>query len=404
MSMKSLAIVAALLWLACCPATALRAHPAPPAGWLAEPNSNGTEYIGPGERELVNATEFVDQPNIVTEDVARKMLNGLARSGCATSATTKNLYGGQAVQLDSRSASHLCTVIAGRAGGVFHLIVAVTDLRAGTQNAGPFASALARHYFAGNAPLPPAAQAPARQRDAAPPAALPAKGGGAILAPVRSSGTEGIWVGLSLRTVYDPVTAVRLEYGTDYLVLTRGGYFMRDVPDEAGFTDQAAIQMAAKSPDRAGRVTVQGANLLLRFASGETMIAKGTGQGANRTYRLDNVDFSPKLLFRDGTMLNGSYSSTRITRTGTESFVVGDTDLVFTRDGRFAKGGNVTISGGFYSIIGGDARNSGTYFVKDSAVHLRYGSGQTETLSMWAEKPNDVIWFNGEMHKLPSEE
>lgn len=373
-----------------------------PAGWTVTNNANGTTYASAASKEVVQVTSFPDPANITNMDFAQKLLSSLNKVGCgpANTAFSDLLFQGQAIRLTSIKGNVRCTVTIGRKAGTMHAFASVGNTS--TDVAGGFSYALAAEKFGASGPSTVTNKAaPPTQQAATRPA--PPVGSAGIGKTVQSARTSGIWIGLGQRTVYDPVLTVRLEYGTYYLILTPGGYFMTDYPEKAPFNDAAAQAMARKYPEQAGKFQVQGNNLILRFASGKTETVVGKGAGASRNYVYDEIDYAPKLRFADGTLLNGSYSNTRITRTGADSFVVGDHDLTFTREGRFAKGGRVSVSGGFYSILGGSSSEVGRYFVRDSAVHLQYDNGKTEILSIWAEKPDNVIWFDGDMYKRPGD-
>jgi hypothetical protein len=116
---------------------------------------------------------------------------------------------------------------------------------------------------------------------------------------VSSTGTHGVWVALVSGYVYDPQFTTRLEYSTRYLVLTKGGYFMFKLPDDAGFTDEAAIAMMKETPKMAGRYSLAGSALTLRYGDGTVEKARAD-QGS---YELDNNIYNPKRYFADGTAL-----------------------------------------------------------------------------------------------------
>ncbi len=405
-----LMLIFSLSWLCRLPAQAF-AQTAPPADWNVKKSEAGDEYYSPSGKDMVIVSRFGDNATIDSEKFARLMIEKFAEYGCPPvgSVAPQRPYGDRAVLIKTTSATHRCGVLAGRNGNTFYLIMSLTGSGSGADISGNLREGLTRDIF--GAPVASGASGPSSSTvssKAGPPSIqktvarpTPPVGSAGIGKTVPSSGTSGIWIGMGTRSVYDPVTAIRLEWGLYYLILTPGGYFMTDYPSMAPFSDAAAIAHGREYPEEAGTFKVQGNNLILSFASGKTETVVGKGAGTSRNYVYDDIDYAPKLTFANGTMLNGIYSNTRITRTGVDSFVVGDSDLTFTREGRFARGGNVSISGGWYSILGGEKSETGTYFVRDSAVHLQYDSGKSEIMSIWAEKPNDVIWFDGDMYKLP---
>jgi hypothetical protein len=212
---------------------------------------------------------------------------------------------------------------------------------------------------------------------------------------VSSTGTYGVWVALKDQTNYDPQAMMwRNELGVYYMVLTKGGYFMFTLPDNGGFTDEAAIAMMKESPKMAGRYSLVGNILTLRYGDGTVEKARAD-QGS---YELDNESYNPKRYFADGTALSGPYSSSSITPTYA-GFVVGERDFDFTADGRFGYGRAVSMSTAAYSSTGGREGRGGRYYIKDSAIHLAFDDGDRAVWPIWQEDQNGPIWFNGEMYK-----
>ncbi len=366
-----------------------------PQGWTKTSDDNGITLTSSTGQDEINIIVLGDQPGVDLVQLARAFIGKLQKFGCGNGASDSvdEIADRKAIRIATEQGGVQCSVIIGRSKGT--LLMMANIGRTPGVDASLTLLGMARTIFE-NSPVPP----PQRIAATAPP---PVASGLPIGHSVVSAGTRGVWVAIVTKTVYDPVTAIRMEMGLDYLILTPGGYFMAELPKNAGFTDAAAKAMMQSSPKYAGRFVVSGQNLILKYASGETKTAIGSGKGADKMYALDGDEYRPKRIFSDGIMMNGSYGNTRITRTGADSFVVGDHDLVFSRDGKFSRGGSVSVSGGWYSILGGDTAKSGTYFVKDSAVHLNYANGEREVLPIWAEEPNDVIWFEGDMYKLPTQ-
>jgi hypothetical protein len=213
-------------------------------------------------------------------------------------------------------------------------------------------------------------------------------------ASVESSGNYGVWVALVNRSVYDPVMTIRMELGVDYLILTKGGYFMRQLPDNGGLTDSAAQAVIKKDQDLGGRYTLSGNVLTLRYANGKVE----QGRASKGGFELDFESYNPKRFFADGTALSGAYSSTSITSTGV-GFVVGERDFDFTLDGRFGFGRAVSMSTTAISSTGEREGRGGRYYIKDSAIHLAYDDGERSVLPIWQESQGGPIWFDGQMYK-----
>jgi hypothetical protein len=363
-----------------------------PQGWTQIRGENSFTFTAPTRQDEINILILPDQPGADLIQLSRTFIAKMQKFGCGDGASesANPVADGKAIRIAAKQGGVECSVIIGRSKGTL-LMMASVGKTPGV-DASIVLLGMAREIFA-DSPVPPPQIA-----KATPPPKIAGLSG---VQSVDSAGTRGVWAAIVTKTVYDPVTAIRMEIGLDYLILTPGGYFMAQLPEKAGFNDAAAIAMMQSEPKYAGKFMVSGQNLILKFASGETKTAIGSGKGIDKMYALDGDDYRPKRFFPDGAMLNGIYGFTRISQYAAEGFAVSDNDLVFSRDGRFSRGGKVSISGDTFSILGGDTSKSGTYFVKDSAVHLNYTNGEREVLSIWAEEPNDAIWFDGDMYKLP---
>ena len=311
----------------------------------------------------------------------------------AQSQSSQSILGGIAHRILATNKNRQCAVIVGRSNNIDILVLSSSsaaidahrwalDIAAKTLNTKITASDNPQTNIA-------AAQTDMQK--------LRPSGGASQSVPV--SGHNGVWVWLGTRTVYDPVTTVRLEWGINYLVLTDSGYFINEMPYGGGLNDagmQAAIQ---KSQFNGGRYSIAGNQITLNYASGKTETATQSKAGKSWVITMNGNEYTPKRIFPDGAVLSGIYTNSSVTKTGVDSFVTGDNDMTFSADGRFVKGGSSAISTIDYSVIGGDKRQGGSYYIKDSALHLNYIDGRIEIMSMWQDKPNDAIWFNGDMYK-----
>lgn len=95
--------------------------------------------------------------------------------------------------------------------------------------------------------------------------------------------------------------------------------------------------------------------------------------------------------------MSGSYSSERISLAGS-TFVVGSNDYNFLLDGRFAKGGKVSMTSDAVSSIGKRNVKTGRYEIKASALYLYYTDRTREVYSMFQETADKNIWFNDTMY------
>jgi hypothetical protein len=213
----------------------------------------------------------------------------------------------------------------------------------------------------------------------------------------QNSGAHGLFVAIGPKTVYDPVLTIRMEIGLHYLVLTKGGFFLDELPDSGGFDDASVQRHLAKKPETGGTYAMAGNMITLRFASGKT--AQAQRKGTNIIY--DDNDYGPKIMFKENARLSGPYTSTSVTNYGPGGFVVGSNDYDFSPDGRFGHGRQVSVANTGFTIQGGKEGRGGTYRIENSALILNYDNGEVRVLSLWAEKPDDAIWFDGEMFKRP---
>ncbi len=361
-----------------------------PAGWSVTIDGVNRQFVSPDKRGQIMLMYFNDDPAKDLNDLAKKGLQSGIITTCPKDlpVTVEQLAGG-AVQASMRGTAIDCSMIAGRNAGSIALIVAYgADARIGAKDK---AKAIASKIF-GNAKSGKAIAA------AKVPVAKPGLGSKPV------TGHHGVWVNLGMQTVYDPVMSIRMEYGTNYLVLTESGFFANELPHNGAFNDEGMRAIIRDDKHAGGRYIISGNKITLNYASGKVETATQSKSGNSWIIALDDAEYSPKRIFPDGATLSGAYTNSSVTRTGVDSFVTGDHDLTFSTDGRFVKGGNVSIAGGSFTIIGGDNRGSGTYYIKDSALHLTYADGTKEIMSMWQETPNDAIWFNGNMYKVAGDE
>jgi hypothetical protein len=196
---------------------------------------------------------------------------------------------------------------------------------------------------------------------------------------------------------YDGINGLVLMAVDETLIFTTGGYFFYGVPENVSLDDSGAQEIMRKDPDHAGRYVMGSGSATLTFANGkrETVLAAKRGQ----TWELEFRDrtMQPKMTFMSGGYLSGNYSTTRISQAGS-TFVVGEDDYSFAPDGRFAKGGSVSLSSAAVSSIGGRDVRTGRYEIKASALYLSYEDGTREVYSMFQETAGKEIWLNDQMY------
>jgi hypothetical protein len=387
--MKMMRAFLSLITLFFASAVSAQTFPPPivPEGWT-ELVENGTRlYRAPGNAAfvLVKIGPIPDENEIDFRDVVDGMYaDGGLLSNCGeTKYIRKNyLFDNKATELLGGEIGIECSAIAGQYAGKGYMVYV-----RGRENDGHDAPQKARLILGRLMGLTQSGK-PTQYDVQIPTGPMARK------PSVSSTGTYGVWVALVSGYVYDPQFGSRLEYGTQYLVLTKGGYFMFKLPDDAGFTDDAAIAMMKETPKMAGRYSLAGGALTLRYGDGTVEKARAD-QGS---FELDNNSYNPKRYFAEGTALSGAYSSTKITSTGV-GYVVGEGDFDFAPDGRFGYGRAVSMTGADFASRGGREGRGGRYYIKDSAIHLAFDDGDRAVWPIWQEDQNGPIWFNGEMYK-----
>jgi hypothetical protein len=375
-----------------------------PPGWTKKTAENGLiGYFAPGDKGLITVRSVPMPPEDSLQLGAIQYYGEMMGKQCGFPEGTM-----PTLMLEDRVAriqvvlpNYTCTFFTAKQGQYMLLVMALGETASSVDQmaldivAKRIGAAPAMPPKAvGKAPITPVAPvktAVAPAKNISPPAIKSQSG------TVQSKGTQGIFTALFGRNVYDATMGVRWEFGVSYLVLTKGGLFLTDLPDEGGFDDASVQKHIVKNPDDGGSFTISGKQMSLRFASGKTAII--TIKGDDFIY--DGETYSSELYFADGATLSGPYTSTSVTNYGPGGFVVGNNDYDFTPDGRFGHGRQVNIANTGFTIKGGKEGRGGTYRIANSALHLTYDDGEQRVLSLWAEKPDDAIWFDGEMFKRP---
>ncbi len=210
-------------------------------------------------------------------------------------------------------------------------------------------------------------------------------------------GLIGMWRSDWMEHEFNAFNGLQLVAKSYTLIFTKGGYFFYGVPDSVGLDDDGAQIMMRTDPHNVGRYKVVGKTIQLNFAKGEmeTVEAQSRNNVWDLTFR--NRIMSPKMTFVTGGGLSGTYSSERISQAGT-TFVVGNSDYNFSLDGRFAKGGKVSMTSAPVSSIGKRNVKTGRYEIKASALYLYYDDGTRETYSIFQETAGGNIWLNERMY------
>jgi hypothetical protein len=319
--------------------------------------------------------------------------------GCVgiTKATLETVMNGRARRLHSKGPTLNCDLYFATQGGKGIMVIAMEQPNA-QANAASVAEALLAMRL--GRPAVPSSQATAdgTQRQ---PSVLPRLTGG----PARASdpvGLVGMWRSDWVENRYDGINGLVLMAVDETLIFTSGGYFFDGVPENVSLDDSGAQEIMRKDPELAGRYVMGPVSTTLTFANGkrETVRTAKRGQKRGQTWELEFRDrtMQPKMTFMSGGYLSGNYSTTRISQAGS-TFVVGEDDYSFAPDGRFAKGGSVSLSSAAVSSIGGRGVRAGRYVIKGSALYLSYDDGTRETYSMFQETAGKEIWLNDQMYR-----
>ncbi len=407
---KGLRAFALLNFLAIAAIAPLRANWTAPSDWTVQTADNGAIMSAhPQRKAFVIERNFPDLDTDHMPEALRQLARiaavaKLCPSLAAAEPTT--FSGGRAASLGSHEGQCDCYLYAfAAAQGIKSVLVIEPP---GTPVG---VDALVRSYVMRATAAGPASTPGPTIAQAAPNAALPGRRLGnppatAARGPIGPNGLAGVWVGVVVRPYYDPVIGMTVGAQVDKLVLTRGGYFMDEMPSHAALNDGAAIALSQKEPTSAGRYTVLPGKIVLTFASGktETVIARQRG-GAWELSR-DGNTFQPKHTFPTGSTLSGSYTTQSVAQTmggsgmsGSGVFVFGQRDLSFSSDGRFARGGEVSTTAPSFVIQGAPRQQSGRYRIEDSGLILSYDDGHVEISSLWTDTSGPEIWIDDTMYK-----
>jgi hypothetical protein len=386
-----------------------------PQGWSQSPSKNGTQI-----------TYTNDEASILISALTQANANNLP--AILRSADRPNFCSGisqiqpipvmnsRGIKYEVRGAGTNCAFIVGnfseRDPQNFGVLVIAMEQSNSKSNALPFAQSLFEAVMkrnngeaqASNAPPAPLANSGAgvRGQSPTPPTvSMPQKELPSKPYPLAKSaepkGLIGMWRSDWVENQFTAFNGLQLMAKDNTLIFTSGGYFFDGVPDSVGFDDAGAQTIMRKDPGSAGRYKIAGSTIQLSYANGEKETVEAVNRNNDWTLTFRNRVMSPKLTFMYGGGLSGTYSSQRITQAGT-SFVVGNNDYNFSLDGRFAKGGKVSLSSDVVSSIGKRNVKTGRYEVKASALYLYYDDGTREVYSMFQETKEENVWFNDRMY------
>lgn len=373
------------------PVTALSAGPPAPAGWTAVEGQIGTTYTHASQTAVILLRELPLEAEQNTGLAAAMDIPGVCEG--LSKAPFETPAGGTVRRVTSRSATMRCVLIFEKTKVKNAVILAMEQV-------GSKANAEAAQQIILNAITQiasPAAQVNSTAVNTAQPKPAAPPSTGKLARASYPVGLVGLWRSDWVENQYRAFTGLTLVALDNTLIFTSGGYFFNGVPDGTSLDDAGAVEMTRKDPANAGRYSYAGGILSLNYADGqkETVAAKKDGQSWQLIFR--GRPMSPKMTFVSGGVLTGEYSTQRITDAG-GIFVVGADDYSFAPNGRFAKGGSVSMSSAAVSSIGGRNVRGGRYVIKGSALTLSYDDGETEVYSMFQETAGENIWLNGQMY------
>jgi hypothetical protein len=363
-----------------------------PDGWTQSETAAGTTYMHQSAGAMIIigplSLERAQNPQQAAATMDKP-------GGCVglTKAPLETVMNGRAQRLRSTSPSVDCALYVATNGEKGMMVIAIEQPTA-KANAARIAESLLERQL-GPAPMlasPEKSPSPPRQ-----PTLLTRPMGGLARAsdPV---GLVGMWRSDWVENRYDGINGLVLMAVDETLIFTSGGYFFDGVPENVSLDDSGAQEIMRKDPAQAGRYSVSTGLVTLTYGNGKRETVRAAKKGQTWDLEFRNRAMQPKMTFMAGGALSGNYSTTRISQAG-GTFVVGEDDYSFAPDGRFAKGGQVSLSSAAVSSRGARGVRSGRYVIKGSALYLTYDDGTHEVYSMFQETAGKEIWLNDQMYR-----
>lgn len=369
-------------------AASASAQPFAASDWTESAGPNGSKVFTHKSQSAVVMVGGggADGPSL-DADIVRFSADMIKSGNCPGTGKPQSILNGQARQLNLDAATMNCTFVVGRHENAKFGIIAL-------EQAGSVAGAraLAGRFAAGfvGSQVGEAAGGGAVAREQRRPETAIGANGRAL----PPQGLIGMWRADWVENRFNAFTGLSLTSQNSTLILTRGGYFFAAVPSGAGFDDASAIAQARSAPGTAGRYRISGNSITLDFADGTSKTAQLSRGGGGNSISFDGRALVPKLTFPDGASLTGSFSSRRISNAGSGVFALGEDDLSFSADGRFAKGGRVIVSTPARSEFGQRSGGGGGYRIQGGALYLEYHNGKQEVFSIFQEDAKTGIFLN----------
>lgn len=386
-----------------------------PNGWSVAPGNNGTQYNF-GDNEASVSLSRVTQGNAKNIDTVLRSADRPSLCNGISKVQPIPVVNPRGNKYEVRGASKNCTFIFGTSADrdaqePVVLVIAIEQANSNS-NASTFAQTLFDSAMKQNTPAAPAntsppestagnsakamGQSPSPQSGPTPQKDLPSKAY-ALAKSAEPKGLIGMWRSDWVENQFTAFNGLQLMARDNTLIFTSGGYFFDDVPISVGFDDAGAQTIMRTKPGNAGRYKVVGATIQLDYADGKKGFVEAVNRNNDWTLTYHNRVMSAKLTFMAGGGLSGSYTSERISQAGS-TFVVGNNDYNFSLDGRFAKGGKVSMTSDVVSSIGKRNVKTGRYEIKASALYLYFDDGAREVYSMFQETKAENIWLNNQMY------
>jgi hypothetical protein len=373
-----------------------------PSGWTKSATKNGTSYnYGNDEASIlvskVGRANFSNLPSVIQSSDRPDFCNGISK------VQPLLVFDSRGTKYETRGTNKNCLFLIGSIVGSDPQSSGIFVIAMERSNSKSNAIALAQTLFESAIKL----DGSQSQQSNASRELIPNNGAGVrgqsptkpntIAKATNPVGLIGMWRSDWVENQFTPFNGLQLMAKNNTLIFTPGGYFFNGVPDSVGFDDAGAQTIMRTDPGNAGRYKISSGIIQLSYANGEQETVKAVNRNNDWTLTFRNRVLSPKLTFNSGGGLSGSYSSERISQAGS-TFVVGNNDYNFSLDGRFAKGGKVSMTSDAVSSIGKRNVKTGRYEIKASALYLYYTDGTREVYSIFQETADENIWFNDTMY------
>jgi hypothetical protein len=369
-----------------------------PEGWTQTEGPNGTIFTHKSNAAMI----MIGQVPLDKAQNPQPSAGAMDKpGGCVgiSKVPLETVMNGRARRLRSNSPTLTCNLYFAAQNGKGVMVIAMEQSTANAHAATVAETLLGQRLGPQPIHTPPAQATVAASSGTARPSVTPPRPTGGPARASDPAGLVGMWRSDWVENRYDGINGLVLMAVDETLIFTSGGYFFDGVPENVSLDDGGAQEIMRKDPAQAGRYSVSTGLVTLTYGNGKRETVRTAKRGQTWELEFRNRNMQPKMTFMSGGYLSGNYSTTRISQAGS-TFVVGEDDYSFAPDGRFAKGGSVSLSSAAVSSIGGRGVRTGRYVIKSSGLILSYDDGTREVYSMFQETAGKEIWLNDQMYRL----